>query len=159
MSFAQGNLITAIGLDSVNYGMKAVKAGSINTGYTYWPSSAGIYCRNKAMQFTWAWDNGIFAGGHLTLQKKEGSVWVDRFVRSYGWNTHVTGDHTTGGEGWYRVYYEGKATINFSLYWGHYPNVKGSYLKYFNDYNGSGDTPGQLLTVAAVNCGRVGTIS
>ena len=159
MSFTQGQLITASELNTVNMAQYLRYYVDSNVGWSYWPSSAGIYVRNKTKQFYFSWYNGLFGGGDYYLQKKIDGVWTDLWHQHFGWNTNTSGSYTTGGEGWYRVYFQGAARKEFILYWAHHPNIVGSFLRYYDDYNGSGYTPEQLLTATALNSGRVGTIA
>jgi len=161
MAFAQGQLITASELNNINYPLYAqmVHGGGSTGGWQYWPSTSGIYCRNKTNQLWYRWFNGLFGGGDFQLQKLVSGSWTVQVSRNFGWNSESEGFLGNYGEGWYRLYYEGNAEITFRLHWANYPNTVGSYLRYFNDYNSSGyDTSGTKLTAAILNSGRVGTI-
>ena len=160
MAFALGQLITASELNSINepkYAQK-VHGGGSTGGWKYWPNTSGYYCRNKNRTLYFKWYNGWFGGGGFRLQKLENGSWVTKVSRDFGWSTNTSGTYSYG-EGWYRVYYEGVAEITFRLYWGHYPCVVGSQLRYFNSYTSSGYTTGEKLTATILNSGRVGTIS
>lgn len=159
MAFVQGQLITASGLNTINELLKLEYYHDGNVGWTYWPSSSGVYLRNTSKQMYYNWYNGIFGGGEWHLQKLVSGSWVDQASGDYGWNTNVSGTVTNKGEGWYRIYFEKAARVTFQLFWAKYPNTVGSFIRYFNDYNSSGyATNGTLLTVAVLNSGRVGTI-
>lgn len=159
MAFSAQQLITASELNNINLNQNVRYYVDSRVGWTYWPSSSGIYLRNKTKQMYYSWYNGAFGGGHWYLQKLVGGSWVDQASGDYGWYTNVSGTITGKGEGWYRVYFEGAARKEFILYWAHHPCVVGSYLRYFNDYNSSGyDSGGSVLTTSILNSGRVGTI-
>lgn len=159
MAFVQGQLITASELNAINSPLYIEYYHDGDVGWTYWPSSSGVYLRNASTQMYYNWYNGAFGGGEWHLQKLVNGSWVDQASGDYGWYTNVSGTITAKGEGWYRIYYEKFAQVTFRLYWSKYPNTVGSYLRYFNDYNSSGyDTSGTKLTAAILNSGRVGTI-
>ena len=161
MAFTKGNLITASGLNTINQNLYVEKyhSGGSTGGWKTWPSSAGIYCRNTSKQLYYDWYNGVFGGGEWKLEKLVNGSWVTQASGDYGWNTDKSGTITGKGEGWYRVRYEGNAEIRFRLYWAHYPNVKGSFLRYYNSYSSSGYTNNTVLTASILNSGRCGTIA
>ena len=158
MAFVKGNMITKTGLDAINEPLYQRYYHDGNKGWTYYPGTSGYYCRNKNRTLYFAWYNGVFGGGEFRLQKLENGSWATKVTRTFGWNTNTSGTYSYG-EGWYRVYFEGNARKEFRLFWGHYPCVKGSFLRYFNECTSSGHASGTLLTAAILNSGRVGTIA
>lgn len=158
MAFTQGQLITAAELNNINYPLYIRYTHSGDKGWTYWPSTSGVYLRNKSRQMYYSWSNGWFGGGEWNLQKLVNGSWSTLASKSYGWSTNSSGYVNNLGEGWYRIYFEGVGDKDFRLYWGHYPNTVGSLLRYYNDYNSSGYSTGTVLTASLLNSGRVGTV-
>ncbi len=131
MAFVKGKLITVSELNNVNSSKSYYMSfGGDTKGWKRWPSDGGVYCRKPSGRlFRVIWKNSSFGVGNWELWKKEGNTWTLKRKSHYGWNTDINHSVNSYGEGWYRVHYEGKAGIQFWLYWAKSNNVKGHPLR------------------------------
>lgn len=156
MAFIQGQIITASELNNVNYDKYIQYSG----GSSYYPSSSGIFLRNKTRQVVYSayeWQGNTVT---IRLQKLIGSTWTSVYSYTLPGNQSKTDTITGQGEGWYRMILVGVASFTYlRFYYAHYPNVQYSVLRYYDAPVGDGyATNYPIITADMLNSGRVGTI-
>jgi len=167
MSFAQGSLITASELNSVNSGVSLSGTMSDSADWIQdWIGNSGIFYTHRpagSLIMTAYFRCGWFGGGNFRVAKWVNGGWNEMvYSANYGWSTNTTAYVYSTGPGQYRAYSDTAfqfAAIPWSIYCGQTDCTTGKYLTVYDGFQSSINTlSGTSLTASICNSQRVGTL-
>lgn len=169
MAFTQGQLITAVDLNSINGGVKYDYPTTSNNHTYYKPSEAGFYYHGSSgLILVYAVGNGWGSSPKMRLQKLINGSWTNVYEKANGgwgstWGDTVYVQNTNSpGPGWYRTMFvtSKSGSSNWHNYYGQQDCLRGDYLVYWDDPQISGNRlSGESLTADILNSGRCGTMA